>query len=129
MSVSSPGGCHFDTKIWPHPTAYRLQCWDCCCSVAKSCPTLCNPWTATCQASLSITIPQSWLKLMFIKSVMPSNHLILCHPLLLLPSIFHSIRVFSSVSVLCHQVAKVLELYLQHQSFTLYNRLQFHPPH
>ena len=58
------------------------------------------PWTAACQASLSITNSQSLLKLMSIKSVMPSNHLILCHPLLL-PSIFPSIRVFSNESVLC----------------------------
>ena len=63
-------------------------------SVVQSCPTLCDP------------------KLMPIESVMPSNHLILCHLLLLLPSIFPSIRVFSS-----HQVAKVLEFQLQHQSF------------
>ena len=55
-----------------------------------------TPWTAACQASLSITNPQSLLKLMSIKSVMPSNHLILCCPLLLLPSIFPSIRVFSN---------------------------------
>ena len=54
-----------------------------------------TPWTVTCQASLSFTISLSLLKLMSIKSVMPSNHLILCHPLLLLPSIFPSIRVFS----------------------------------
>ena len=58
-------------------------------------------WTAACQASLSITNSWSLLKLMSIESVMPSNHLILCHPLLLLPSIFPSIRVFSSESVLC----------------------------
>ena len=57
-------------------------------------------WTATCQASLSITKSRSLLKLMSIESVMPSNHLILCHPLLLLPSIFPSIRVFSKESVL-----------------------------
>ena len=60
-----------------------------------------TPWTASCQASLSITNSQSLLKLMFIKLVMPSNHLILCHPLLLLLSIFPSIRVFSNESVLC----------------------------
>ena len=60
-----------------------------------------TPWTAACQASLSITISQSLFKLMSIESVMPSNHLILCHPHLLLPSIFPSIRVFSSESVLC----------------------------
>ena len=59
-----------------------------------------TPWTAKHQASLSITNSQSLLKLMCIKLVMPSNHLILCHPLLLLPSIFPSIRVFSSESVL-----------------------------
>ena len=59
-----------------------------------------TPWTAECQASLAITNAQSLLKLMSISSVMPSNHLILCHPLLLLPSIFPSIRVFSSESVL-----------------------------
>ena len=59
-----------------------------------------TPWTAACQAFLSITNSQSLLKLMSIESVMPSNHLILCHPLLLLPSIFPSIRVFSNESVL-----------------------------
>ena len=60
-----------------------------------------TPWTAADQTSLSITNCRSSLKLMSIKSVMPSNHLILCHPLLLLPSIFPSIRVFSKESVLC----------------------------
>ena len=60
-----------------------------------------TPWTAAHQASLSITNFWSLLKLMSIKSVMPSNHLILCRPLLLPPSIFHSIRVFSNESVLC----------------------------
>ena len=59
-----------------------------------------TPWIAACQASLSITNSQSLLKLMSIKSVMPSNHLILCYPLLLPPSILPSIRVFSSESVL-----------------------------
>ena len=57
-----------------------------------------TPWTAACQASLSFTASQSLLKLMSIESVMPSNHLILCHPLLFLPLIFPSIRVFSSES-------------------------------
>ena len=57
-----------------------------------------TPWTVAHQTSLSITNSQSLLKLMSIKSVMPSNHLILCHPLLLPPSIFPSIRVFSSES-------------------------------
>ena len=59
-----------------------------------------TPWTAACQASLSITNTWSLLKLMSIELVMPSNHLILCHPLLLLPSIFPSIRIFSSELVL-----------------------------
>ena len=59
-----------------------------------------TPWTAACQASLFITNSRSLLKLMSIESVMPSNHLILCHPLLLPPSIFPSIRVFSNESVL-----------------------------
>ena len=71
----------------------------CCCSVTQSCLTLCNPWTAAHQASLSLTISRSLLKLMSIESVMPSNHLILSHPLLL-PSVFPSIRVFSNESVL-----------------------------
>ena len=59
-----------------------------------------TPWTEACQASLSITNSWSSLKLMSIKSVTPSNHLILCHPLLLLPSIFPSIRVFSNMLAL-----------------------------
>ena len=59
-----------------------------------------TPCTAECQASLSFTISLSFLKLMSIESVMPSNHFVLCHPLLLLPSIFPSIRVFSKVSAL-----------------------------
>ena len=60
-----------------------------------------TPWTAERQASLSITNSRSLLNLMFIESVMPSNRLILCRPLLLLPSVFPGIRVFSSESVLC----------------------------
>ena len=59
-----------------------------------------TPWTAACQASRSITNSQSLLKLMSFESVMPSNHLILCHPLLILLSIFPSIRVFLNESVL-----------------------------
>ena len=69
-------------------------------SVVQLCPTLCHPWTAAHPASLYITNSQSSLKLMSIKSVMPSNHLILCQPLLLPPSIFPSITVFSKESVL-----------------------------
>ena len=69
-------------------------------SVAQSCPTLCNPMDAACQASLSITNSRSLLTLMSFESVMPSNHLIFCHPFLLLPSIFHSIRDPPNESVL-----------------------------
>ena len=70
-----------------------------------------TPWTAACQASLSINNSWSLLKLMSIESAMPSNHLILCRPLLLLPSIFPKITVFSSESVLCIRRPK-------YQSFT-----------
>ena len=69
-------------------------------SVAQSCPNFCNPMNCSNQASLSITNSWSLPKLVSIESVMPSNHLILCCPLLLLPSLFPSIRVFSNESVL-----------------------------
>ena len=69
------------------------------CSVAQLCPTLCNPMDCSTPGSLSITSSWSLLKLMFIESVMPPNLPNLCHPLLLLSSIFPSIRVFSSESV------------------------------
>ena len=72
------------------------------CSVqSQSSPTLSTPWPAAPQASLSITNSRSPLKLLSVESVMPSNHLILCRPLLLLPSIFPSIRGFSNESALC----------------------------
>ena len=71
----------------------RLGCY--CCSVPKSCPTLCNQWAAGFSV---LRYLWSLLKLMSIELVMPSNHLILCCPLLLLPSIFPSIRVFSNES-------------------------------
>ena len=60
-----------------------------------------TPWTAACQACRSITNSKNLLKLMSIESVMPSNHLIRCYPLLLLPSVFPRIKVFSNESVLC----------------------------
>ena len=65
-----------------------------------------TPWTAAHQASLCITNSRSLPKLMSIESVMPSNHLILCRPLLLMPSIFPSIRAFSNESVLCNRWPK-----------------------
>ena len=80
-------------------------------------------WIAARQASLSITNSRSFLKFMSIESVMPSNHFILCRPLLLPPSIFPS-SLFQGVSSL-HQVAKVLEFQLQHQSFQWTPRTDF----
>ena len=87
------------TVIYPHPRAGSVQ--------FSSVQSLSHvrlfetPWTAACQASLSITNSRSLLKLMSFESVMPSNHLILCCLLLLPPLIFSSIRVFSNESVLC----------------------------
>ena len=85
-------------------------------SVIQSCLTLCTPWSAARQAPLSFTISWSLLKLMSIESVMPSSHLILCCPLLLLPSVFPSIRVFSNESALCQSIgasASVLPMNIQ----------------
>ena len=95
--------------------------------VQFSCSVVFNSlWPHGRQTSLSITNSQSLLKLMSIESVMPSNHLILCHPLLLLPSVIPSIRVSSNESVSSsHQVAKVLEFQLQHQSFQWIFRTDF----
>ena len=99
-------------------------------SLASSVQLLSRVWlfatlqTAARQAFLSITNSRSLPKLMSIESVMPSNHLILCHPLLLLPSIFPSISLYKWVGS-SHQVAKVLEFQLQHQSFNEYSGLIF----
>ena len=75
----------------------------CCYSVVKLCLIFQIPWTVACQASLSFTVSWSLLKLMSIESVMPSNHLILCCSLLLLPTVFASIRLFQRVDS-SHQV-------------------------
>ena len=80
-------------------------------------------WTTACQASLSFTISWSLLQLMSIESVMPFNHLILCHPLLLLPSIFPSIRVFSSESALCIRWPKYLRFNFSISPSNEYSRL------
>ena len=85
----------------------------CCCSDAKSCLTS-TQWTVAHQASLSFTISQSFLKLTSIASVMLSNHLILCRPLLLLLSILPSIRVFSKELALAIRWPKALELWFQY---------------
>ena len=84
-------GCMRPCMVWCHFVKFS--------SIAQSCDSA-TPWTAACQASLSISNSLSLSRLMSIESVMPSNHLILCHPLLLLPSIFPKIRVFSNESVL-----------------------------
>ena len=87
-------------SLWPHRLqAARVLCpWDCCCSIAQSCLTLCNPMDCARQASLSLTISPSLPRFMSIASVMPSSHLILWYPLFFLPSIFPSIRDFSNES-------------------------------
>ena len=77
---------------------YFIQFWFSFSSVTQSCPTLCNPWIPVHQASLSINNSWNPLKLTSIELVMPSSHLILCRPLLLLPPIPPSIRVFSNES-------------------------------
>ena len=71
-----------------------------CCSAAQFCLTTCDPWTIASQASVSFTISQSLFKLISIELMIPSNHLILCHPLLLLPSVFPNIRVVYKESAL-----------------------------
>ena len=82
----------------------------CCCSVTQSGPTLfVTSWTAAHQAFLSFTISHSLLKLMSTKLVMPSNHLFLCHPLLLLLSVVPNIKVFSNESALCIRWPKYLD--------------------
>ena len=84
-------------------------------SVVQLCPTRCNPWIPSGQASLSIINSQSLLKLKSIESVMPFNHLILCRPLLLLPSIFPRIRVFSKYcwTLIIHQALSQAQVSLR----------------
>ena len=106
-------------KIWKILTLWEVQLSY---SVVSDSAT---PWTAARQASMSITHSRSWLKLMSIESVMPSNHLILCPPLLLPPSNLSQHQgLFQRVSS-SHQVAKVLEFQLQHQSFQWIFRTDF----
>ena len=108
--IMSPRQCSSDTKLnsnkqTSHSQFSSVQLLSCVQLFA-------TPWTVAHQASLFITNSQSLPKLMSIESVMSSSHLILCHPLFPLPSIFPSIHWVSS----SHQVAKVLEFQLQHQS-------------
>ena len=109
MVAKSQTGLSDWTELnWVCLLYFICVCWnfcvlhsDCCCySVTQSCQTLGNRGLPAWQASLSFTISQSLFKLMSIESVMPSNYLILCRPLLLLPSIFPSIRIFSNESAL-----------------------------
>ena len=95
----------------------------CCCSFVKSCPILCNPQTVAHQTSLSFSISLSSLKLISIESVMPSNHFILCHSLLLLPSIFPSIRVFSKELTLHIRWPKNCSFSLSISPFSEYSKL------
>ena len=94
--------------------------WCCCCcwcsSVTQSCLTLCGPWIAARQASLSLTISRSLFKLMSIESVLPPNHLVLCCPLTSCLKFFPASGTFL-MSHFFASVVKVLELQLQHQSF------------
>ena len=96
---SYPSSSEFlrNTSFSPHILSLVLLLF-CCCSLTKS--NSVTPWTAACQAPLSLTISQSLLKFMSIELVMPSCYFILCHSLLLLPSIFPSIGVFSKESTL-----------------------------
>ena len=102
---------------------------NCCCSVAKSCWTLCDSMDCSTPGFPVLHYLPELLKLMYIEWVMSSNHLILCHSLLLLSSIFPSIRDFSNESGFfqwvgsLHQMVKVLELLLQHQSSNEYSGL------
>ena len=129
----SPGVCSNSCPLsqWCHPTISSPVAPFSSCpqsfSASRSFPMsqlFATPWTTARQGFLSITNSRSPHKPMSIESVMPSNHIILCHPLLLLPSIFPSMRVFSKVSSLC-QVTKVLEFQLQHQSFQWIFRTDF----
>ena len=131
----------FEKKIWAYWVSYSefssilFKNW--CSTAHSSCSIKANnysvqlshlqlfvtPWTAAQQASLSSTSSQNLLKLMSIESVMPSNHLILYHPLLLPPSIFPSIRVFSNESVLCIRWPKYWSLSFSISSSSEYSGL------
>ena len=111
LNFGGPSGISYSLKV---SESHIFVDWSChnkisqtrrlkqCCSVAQSCQTLCDPMICSMTVfPFTITISQSLLKLMSVESVMPSNHLVLCHPLLPLPSVFPSFRVFSNDSALC----------------------------
>ena len=87
-----------ESDMTEHLSTYRSYC---CCSVTELCPTPCDPVDYSTPGLLPFTVSRSLLKFMSIESVMPSNHLILCCPLLLLPSVFPRIRIFSNTLALC----------------------------
>ena len=93
-------------NFWNNHNFKKLKCFFSSVQSLSCVQLFVTPWTAAHQPSLSITNSRSSLKFMSIKSVMPSNYLILCHPLLLPPSIFPSIRVYSNESVLCIRCTK-----------------------
>ena len=105
------------------PLQCPCRCCCSCCSVTQLCPNFVTPWTAACQDSLSITNSHSLLKLMPTESVMPSNHLIFCRPLLLPPSIFLSIMVFSNESVLRIRWPKYWSFSFSISPFNVYSGL------
>ena len=111
-------------------TFSSIKQWDkwlygCCSSIAKWCPQHCDPMDCSTPGFPVLSISQSVLKLMSTELVMPSNHLTHCCHLFLLTSIFPSIRVFSQWDDSSHQVAKVLELQLQHHFFQWIFRVDF----
>ena len=107
--LSSSTSLQLPLSKWFKATSLTAQALCCCFQLLSV-----TPWTAACQASLSFSISRTLLKLMSTELVMPSNHLILCHPLFLLPSIFPSIRVFSKESVLL--------MWPKHWSFSIRHR-------
>ena len=105
--------CHYNTfkpPTYSHPSIIRLSIQFSSVQSLSHVWLFVTPWTTACQAPMSFTNSWSLLKLMPIESVMPTHYLIPYHPLLLLPSIFPSIRVFFQWISSLHQVAKVLEL-------------------
>ena len=117
VNLKSPFLIFLFSQVFIKPVARNYGCTleSPCCLIAKACLTLCYPTDCSTPGSLAFAISWSLLDFMSTESVMLSNHLTLCCPLLLLLSIFPSIRVFSNKLAL--QVAKVSELQFQHQSF------------
>ena len=100
LQKEGDSGCHSQSSCFTSGTGPYMSYYSISVQSLSQVQVFAAPWTAACQASLCFTISQSLLKLMSIESVMPSNHLILCRPFLLMPSILPSIRVFSNESAL-----------------------------